>query len=515
MNTFVTSRRCFALMDSVATLGLTKPQTGTGKMGKMFTPQATAARLPGLIICFTVALFSLSQGHVLADTSGNTGTFVHLFEWKWPAVARECEDFLGPNGFTAVQVSPPQEHVPGEQWWTRYQPVSYQLESRGGTRAEFKKMVTRCKSAGVDIYVDAVINHMSGVGEGVGVAGTKYGRYQYPVPYVYDDFHHCGRHGDDDIQNYQDAWEVRNCELVNLTDLVTESESVREQLAGYLADLVDIGVAGFRIDAAKHMEPADIEAILNRVPEGSFVFQEVIDRGNEPITGEEYVSNGSVTEFKYGIELVNAFNSGDLSGLQHLGSGKGFLDSGQAIIFVDNHDIQRGHAGAGHTLTHKQGKLYELANVFMLAWPYGYPKVMSSYHFDDFDQGPPSNPPIDINGVCADGWECEHRNPAIASMVGFRKQTVGQPVRDWTQPDTSVIAFSRGDKGLVAINTGASIADAQFSTGLAPGQYCNIIAAGNTSVCPDNAITIAADGTVSISLPPMSAVAIHTGAVRP
>ena len=31
--------------------------------------------------------------------------FVHLFEWKWPDVAAECEQVLGPAGVRAVQVS--------------------------------------------------------------------------------------------------------------------------------------------------------------------------------------------------------------------------------------------------------------------------------------------------------------------------------------------------------------------------------------------------------------------------
>ena len=51
----------------------------------------------------------------------------------------------------------------GEQWWVRYQPVSYLLESRSGTREQFVNMVTRCRAVGVNIYVDAVINHMSGM----------------------------------------------------------------------------------------------------------------------------------------------------------------------------------------------------------------------------------------------------------------------------------------------------------------------------------------------------------------
>ena len=37
--------------------------------------------------------------------------FVHLFEWRWADIARECEQFLGPAGYAAVQISPPSEHA--------------------------------------------------------------------------------------------------------------------------------------------------------------------------------------------------------------------------------------------------------------------------------------------------------------------------------------------------------------------------------------------------------------------
>ena len=40
--------------------------------------------------------------------------------------------------------------------------MSYLLESRSGTREEFVDMVQRCRAQGVNIYVDAVINHMTG-----------------------------------------------------------------------------------------------------------------------------------------------------------------------------------------------------------------------------------------------------------------------------------------------------------------------------------------------------------------
>ncbi len=47
-----------------------------------------------------------------------------------------------------------------------------------------------------------------------------------------------------DIENYSDQQQVQECELVNLADLDTGSEKVRDTIAAYLNDLTDLGVAG-------------------------------------------------------------------------------------------------------------------------------------------------------------------------------------------------------------------------------------------------------------------------------
>ncbi|HEU0053667.1 MAG TPA: alpha-amylase family glycosyl hydrolase, partial [Longimicrobium sp.] len=218
--------------------------------------------------------------------------FVHLFEWRWTEVAAECEAVLGPRGFRAVQVSPPQEHavIAGAPWWQRYQPVSYALESRSGTRAEFAAMVSRCRAAGVDVYVDAVINHMT-AGAGTGSAGTRYTKYDYPGLYASTDFHHACA-----VSNYAVAANVQECELLGLADLDTSSPSVRGKIAGYLLDLARLGVAGFRIDAAKHVQPVELDSIVGRVnrtlaAEGRplpYLFAEVVDGGGEGVRREDY-----------------------------------------------------------------------------------------------------------------------------------------------------------------------------------------------------------------------------------
>ena len=193
-----------------------------------------------------------------AAAAGPKDTIAVLFSYTWNQIAKECESTLGPAGYGYVQTSPPQEHVRGSQWWTYYQPVSYKLETRMGTEAEFTSMVQRCKDAGVGVIVDAVINHMSGKSEGgTGWAGTPFQHYDYPGLYSSSDFHNCRK----DITNYQDRYDVQNCNLVNLSDLDTSSDHVQQTIADYLNRFVDMGVAGFRIDAVKHIAAQDMAGI--------------------------------------------------------------------------------------------------------------------------------------------------------------------------------------------------------------------------------------------------------------
>lgn len=245
-------------------------------------------------------VFTLVLGFVLAVTAQHNvhwwddrAAIVHLFEWKWNDIADECERFLAPNGFAGVQVSPPNENVVvgGRPWYERYQPISYRLETRSGNEQAFASMVSRCNNVGVRIYVDAVINHMGPGNYGTGGSTAESGALQYPaVPYGPNDFNpRC------DINNYNDPYQVRNCWLVGLPDLNQGTEYVRGKLADFLNHLINLGVAGFRIDAVKHMWPGDLGAILSRLndlptshgfPGGSrpFITQEVIDLGGEAIS---------------------------------------------------------------------------------------------------------------------------------------------------------------------------------------------------------------------------------------
>ncbi|XP_022105547.1 alpha-amylase A-like [Acanthaster planci] len=427
-----------------------------------------------------------------ANTLDNRQVMVHLFEWKWKDIAKECENWLGPNGFAGVQVSPPSENIRinGRPWYERYQPIGYGLNTRSGNEAEFKDMVNRCYKAGVRIYVDAVINHMA--------ASNPDGNGAYDfwrVPYSSSDFNgpqnKCPTPSGID---YSNKYSIRNCDLVGLKDLDQGRNWVRDKIAEFLNNLIDMGVAGFRIDAAKHMWPGDLKAIYGRLknlntkfgfPSNArpFFFQEVIDQGGEPVTADEYLNTGRVTEFKYGLELARGFHRQNLlKWFKNFGEAWGFVPDYNSLVFIDNHDNQRGHGGAGSIITHQSPRLYKMANAFMLAYPYGFTRVMSSFSFSD----PNSSPPQDSSGniispifysdnTCGNGWVCEHRWRQIKNMVDFRRVTVGQSLKNWWDNGSYQIAFGRGNKGFIAINNEDFQLSQTLQTGLPSGTYCNII----------------------------------------
>lgn len=456
---------------------------------------------------------------------------VHLFEWSWDDIAIECERWLGPKGFTAVQISPPQEHVEGEAWYTRYQPVTYNITSRGGDEQAFRSMVQRCAAVGVGIYADVVINHVAR-GRGTGVAGSSFTERATPL-YEPKHFHHSvDSLMENCVVNSSDPINMQYCDLAELPDLRTSSRHVQETLARYLNHLLDLGVAGFRVDAAGHIPKADIKALFARVRGDRFVFLEVISKSNdEPVNCGQYYSleevqkpSGHTSEFQYALDLKHHILGEDkLQELIQLGEDWGRIPSKHAVVFVDNHDTQRNpNLFYEEPLSYKHGLLYVLANVVMLALPYGYPAVMSSYFFNEFADGPPGpvyakDKSVPDCGV-GKGRVCEHRWEPVANMVGWRRSAGDSPIMNVTKGegrDVGRLAFCRGSGvavACVALNRQKETWEVKLPFPLEQGNYCDIFQSDDTFDCP--IVDVKHDGIAILKVPPRGAVAAHNGKRR-
>ncbi len=374
---------------------------------------------------------------------------------------------------------------------------------------------------------------------GVGSNGTAYTKYEYPGLYTPADFHSACM-----VSNYQSAANVQDCELLSLPDLNTGLASVRQKIADYLIALGRLDVAGFRIDAAKHMQQVELDDILRRVNqtlagEGRplpYFFLEVIGGSGEALRptdyfGEGYSSGGAadITEFTFvgvgdkfrGVagQSIAQLNPNGPPGNRFSEAAWGLMPSDKSVVFLQNHDTQH-QCGLGYD----DGYVFRLANVWMLAQPYGYPSILSSYAFScpaESSVGPPS----DANGntlavACATSletatigqWVCEHRDSYIRNMVSFRRAVAGTDVNHWFDDSANVIAFSRGDKGFVVIDREDQSVTGAIATGMPAGTYCDRLTGGLVNgACAGTSVVVDSTGAAHVAVPPHAAIAIDTG----
>jgi len=580
------------------------------------------------IVC-AIAASCLAHEAPAAPLNPST-TFATLFNWRWTDVATECTARLGPMGYGAVQVSPPQvsayiNEVPGSGnpsaptptsssppqnpvWWDIYQPVDYTaLNSAMGTQSQFASMVSACHAAGVQVYADVVFNQMGGASStaaGVGYTGNT-GAGTAPawdvtnplqphysnMSYATSDFHYVASSSSSPTECLQGVGEattapnydtiqssdynsstqdVQYCRLDGLPDLATENSSTQTKLATYLKLLLDNGVDGFRIDAAKHQQAAALGQIIQKAQTlrnssltnlglPIFITQEVIPDGETTISNYTPNIGGSggpgatINNFTYTYLLQDVFrNYTDSNGrtmyLSSVPSAVGdpvngggiwaMIPAAQSTVFVNNWDTERGgnsldasNYSSGAVNDTQGTKRYDLANIFMLAYPYGTANVESGFRFTNTDMGHPSASPYS-NGVPQINvvWDFIHYWGDIANMVAFRNYTVSQPVANWTigtatygsgtyGTNSNQVAFSRGGVGWVAINNDPNNAwSGTVQTGLPSGTYCNVIhGLSNGTSCAGDSVFVGSNGTATFTIPAnnggasVPAIALYTG----
>lgn len=528
-----------------------RPGRGRSRRAMIATVAAVAvvAAIPAAA-AFTAG--SMISGSAVAAHPGNYpgnhpesraisgGVIANLFEWNWASVGKECTSVLGPAGYAAVQVAPPQDSTKRtalgngsdtvlHPWWEVYQPVSYSLTSRMGNEAQFKAMVSTCRKAGVKVIVDAVINHMTGQGS-TSYGGRTFTKYNYAGLYSPADFHSSPANcpiapnagsGDQNgtIADFNSYTQVFNCELVGLSDLDTGSAKVRNTIAAYLNKLLGYGVSGFRVDAAKHIGQTDLGAIesrLHRTVDGAkpYIALEVGAGSPGVISPAAFEKQGSLLGFDYASALQSAFRSytdtpgGNIGDLKVFGESAGLLPSNKSLAFVVNHDTER--STDPKTLNYKNDAYY-IAHEFMLAYGYGTPAVYASFAWNATDDSPPS----DANGMvtntdCGKGWVCTDRNLGVKNMVGWHNEAKNAPVANWWDDGNNLAAFSRGHRAFIVINNEAVAKAVTVQTGLPGGKYCDIIHGTVTNGhCSGPTVTVNGNGKATITVPSKDSVALY------
>ena len=148
------------------------------------------------------------------------------------------------QGFNAVQISPLQKNKNGKnEWWNLYQPLGFEIGNRIGTKDELYDLCNEANKYGINIIADAVINH---------IANKNDKEYLIPHPDVDKDILNNKECFKERIQinNWDDRYQVINY-CLGLPGLNPNNEIVQTKIINMLNEYIDLGVNGFRFDAAK------------------------------------------------------------------------------------------------------------------------------------------------------------------------------------------------------------------------------------------------------------------------
>ena len=461
------------------------------------------------LLSFAVSSAVLALAPNLANAANYESEMViiHPFQWTYDNIAKECTEYLGPAGFDGVQISQPAEHAnKGNVWWAVYQPVNFNnFTTMTGNETQLKNMIKACNEAGVKVFADAVFNQRPN--DGVGLGGSTYGNNSYPDGFNDGDFHHNGC----SVGNYSDEWNVRQCALLGMTDTATDNSSTQDKIADFLVKLMDMGVYGFRIDAAKHMHYNDINAIMDKTAAKAGkrppIYMEVIGNSQEApdIQPNKYtfIDNSVVTDFSYVDRMKEIFDNGDYGSALTFGLA---VDSDNAEVFVNNHDDEYHRCSAGScSMGTQENPKYNLAQSWLAVWPKGKVRqIYSGYKFNSHDPAGPISA-----DRCQGGWLCQHRVPFVLNAPRFARATRGEAVSTSGFSD-NVLWFNRGSKGFYAMNTSGSDVTKSFNVTMADGTYCDILGATDPKNNPCGSDITVSGGKITVTIPSMSAIAICT-----
>lgn len=382
---------------------------------------------------------------------------LHAFNWAYGDVASRAPQ-IASAGYSAVLVAPAYKSW-GADWWERYQPLDYRVVDHPlGNRVDFEDMILALTAADVKVYADVILNHMANKAE---VADLNYpgaialGEYQAsnPVPLfgnIEYNFTSSADFGDAQcITNWLDVWQVQNYRLcggggdTGLPDLVPNTWVVFQQQQ-YLTALKTMGVAGFRIDAAKHMPIGKHinEVLTPDIMDGMHVFGEIIVGGGAGTVEYDLflapyldqTSHGAY-DFPHFHTMRNAFGfGGSLTALENPEATNQALDKFRAITFAITHDIPQ-NAGFNSLIMDPTDEY--LAYAYIIGRDGGVPLVYS-----DNNESPQFN--ARWEGVC---WEAEY----MTSMISFHNACQGMGMAVLLIADCHLI-FRRGSLGIVGVN---------------------------------------------------------------
>lgn len=427
----------------------------------LFTKLSIAGLIFGLSNTSLVPLISTQV--VSAESNQiamKDGAILHAWCWSFNTIKQNMKA-IKDAGYTSIQTSPINAVIPGDNgskdlknWYFHYQPTDYTIGNyQLGTEDEFKAMAAEADKYGINIIVDAVLNHTTSEFDAIS-----------PNIKTKDNW----THGNDKIQDFNDRYQLTQKSLLGLYDLNTQNKAVQEYLLNYLKQAVADGADGFRFDAAKHIElPSDNgfgsdfwPTILNNG--AKFQYGEVLQGGASDEAG--YGQLMGVTASRYGELIREVLKNRFVKDANLINYKVDGVSEDKLVTWVETHDTYANDNGESTNLTDQDITLgWSLIASRKEGAPLFYSRPVGSGGQNDRFPG---------QSEIGDAGSDLFKNKTIVAINHFRNTMNGRDeylhnIGD----DQGLVMIERGGKGAIITNLASENKTFSTSTKLADGSY--------------------------------------------
>ena len=341
----------------------------------------------------------------------------------------------------------------------------------------FDKLVYELHQRNMKLVLDIVCNHSN-----PDFSGKKGELYDDGVKIAdfNDDkdnwYHHYG-----EVQNWEDEWQVHNCELSGLATFNENNIAYRNYIKSAIKQWLDRGVDALRVDTVKHMPiwfwqefNADI---LTHRPD-VFIFGEWIYSDPRNERSVEFVNESGMTILDFGLcvairEVLGKGAEAGFSLVQDvLDLDCHYYGATELITFIDNHDMPRFQS------LNPDPEMLRVA-IGLIMTTRGIPCIYygtEQYLHDDTEGG---NDPY--NRPMMEKWDTDspiYRDVRLLS--GLRRLnpaiSMGSQWQKYLTPDVyCYVRRYRDSVVFVALNRGNSVTVEEVDTELPDGEHTEVL----------------------------------------
>ena len=341
----------------------------------------------------------------------------------------------------------------------------------------FDKLVYELHQRNMKLVLDIVCNHSN-----PDFSGKKGELYDDGVKIAdfNDDkdnwYHHYG-----EVQNWEDEWQVQNCELSGLATFNENNIAYRTYIKSAIKQWLDRGVDALRVDTVKHMPiwfwqefNADI---LTHRPD-VFIFGEWIYSDPRNERSVEFVNESGMTILDFGLcvaireVLGNGAEAGFSLVQDVLDLDYHYYGATELITFIDNHDMPRFQS------LNPDPEMLRVA-ICLIMTTRGIPCIYygtEQYLHDDTEGG---NDPY--NRPMMEKWDTDspiYRDVRLLS--GLRRLnpaiSMGSQWQKYLTPDVyCYVRRYRDSVVFVAMNRGNSVTLEEVDTELPDGEHTEVL----------------------------------------